>query len=70
MTISREIHAVLKIEECGLENRNDISHDAVRRYVASSSNFSELNSTTPSSSPLAAMMPATTAAPDEPIPLP
>lgn len=40
MTISREIHAVLKIEECGLENRNDISHDAVRRYVASSSNFS------------------------------
>ena len=39
MAVSREVKASLRLEECGLENRNDTSYDAPRRYVVSSSNF-------------------------------
>lgn len=39
MGITREITAVLRIEDCGLENRNDTSYDSPRKYVASSTNF-------------------------------
>ena len=39
MALTREITGVLRIEDCGLENRNDNSYDATRRYVASSTNF-------------------------------
>lgn len=39
MGMTREINAVLRIEDCGLENRNDTSYDSPRKYVASSTNF-------------------------------